>query len=96
MYVADSGNKRVQVITLCGRFLRSINVDYCPGVIAMRPDGNPLVVSGPMGLTNRVELMTLFGSLLQVRLSHVYTAHMLHTAPLSTALALVTLARSLA
>ena len=63
LYVADSCNSRVQVTTNSGRFLRLISVDYCPAHIAVRADGR-LLVCGYAG--HRVELMTLFGSLLQV------------------------------
>ena len=69
LFVSDAGNHRIQVLTLGGRFLRSCDLAYTPGVIAVRPDGRLLVsVGDKMG--RRVELMTPFGSLLQVRSSH--------------------------
>ena len=85
LYVADANNKRIQVVTLCGRFVRYFDVSYCPGNLAVRPDGK-LLVSGQYG--ERVELTTLFGSLLQVRLSHAHAARILRIAPVSSALVL--------
>ena len=85
------------MLTLGGRFLRSIGLDYSPEVLAVRPDGRLLVGEGGVrGLTYRVELMTQFGSLLQVWLSHVYTANIRRMDPLYTALALASLDVSLA
>ena len=81
------------MITLCGRFLRSINFDYYPRTIAVHPDGK-LLVSGHFG--KRVQLMTPFGSLLQVWLLHAYTAHVLHLLLPSTALVHASLNVSLA
>ena len=69
LYVADSGNKCVHVLTLHGQFLSSFDVDYRPYGIAVRPDGKLLVESD---FGRRVELMTPFGSLLQVRPPHAY------------------------
>ena len=74
LYVSDFANNRVQVLTLSGEFLRSIDINYTPNSIAVRPDGRLLV--GSAG-GRRIELRTLFGSLLQVRPTHVYAAHVL-------------------
>jgi len=63
LYVADLENKRVQVLTLGGGFVRSFDVDF-PNSIAVRPDGRLLLKSRH---GSRVELRTLHGSLLQVR-----------------------------
>ena len=69
------------MITLCGRFLRSFSVVY-PVNIALRPDGRLLVGCADR---RRVELMTLSGSLLQVRLPHVCVARLQHMTLLATA-----------
>ena len=61
LFVSEYANKRVQVLTLCGRF----GINFIPTSIAVRPDGRLLVrsIDG-----DRVELRTLSGSLLQVRI----------------------------
>ena len=66
LYVADSLNEQVTVLTLAGAFVRSFDVDYYVHSIAVRPDGKLLIIDGSR---NRVELWTLYGSLLQVFLT---------------------------
>jgi len=85
LFVSDSGNRRVQVLTLGLELLRCFDVGYSPACIAVRPDGRLLVMSGNGG---RVEMTTRFGSLLQVRLPHVYAVQCtcLHMSSLSTPL----------
>ena len=80
LFIADAETNRVTAFTLCGRFLHSFGVYYSPAFIAVRPDGK-LLVGRLTG--HRVELRTQFGSLLQVRLPHVYAAHMLRTGHLT-------------
>jgi len=66
MYVADCDNQRVQVLTLGGEFMRSFSFDFLPASIAVHPDGKLLTKNENR---SRVELRTLHGSLLQVRLA---------------------------
>jgi len=71
LYVADCENQRVQVLTFGGGFVRSFRLDYLPASIAVRPDGRFLIRRGTRSYATRscVELRTLHGSLLQVRLA---------------------------